>query len=44
MILIEGTTIKLISGDTYTFTTVARGNYTFTMPNESVYCSLLYDD
>lgn len=26
------------------YTTVQRGTYTFTMPNESVYCSLLYDD
>lgn len=32
------------SGTTYTYTTVSRGHYTFTMPNESVYCSLYYDD
>lgn len=32
------------SGTTYPFTTVSRGTYTFTMPNESVYCALLYDD
>ena len=32
------------SGTTYTYTTVSRGQYTFTMPGESVYCSLYYDD
>lgn len=32
------------SGNTISFTTVTRGTYTFTMPSESVYCSLLYDD
>lgn len=32
------------SGNTIPYTTVSRGTYTFTMPNESVYCSLLYDD
>lgn len=32
------------SGTTISFNTVSRGNYTFTMPNESVYCALLYDD
>lgn len=32
------------SGNTIPFTTVSRGNYTFTMPSESVYCNLLYDD
>lgn len=32
------------SGTTYTYTTVSRGHYTFVMPNESVYCSLYYDD
>lgn len=32
------------SGSTIPFTTVQRGTYTFTMPNESVYCSLYYDD
>lgn len=26
------------------YTTVQRGTYTFTMPNESVYCELYYDD
>lgn len=37
---IEGVT----SGNTYPFTTVTRGTYTFTMPNESVDCLLAYDD
>lgn len=37
---ITGTT----SGNTYPYTTVSRGQYTFTMPSESVYCALLYDD
>lgn len=37
---IEGVT----SGNTYPFTTVTRGTYTFTMPNESVDCLLQYDD
>lgn len=37
---IEGVT----SGNTYPFTTVSRGTYTFTMPSESVDCKLLYDD
>lgn len=32
------------SGTTISFNTISRGNYTFTMPNESVYCALLYDD
>lgn len=32
------------SGSTYAFTTVKRGEYTFTMPGESVYCHLFYDD
>lgn len=32
------------SGTTYQFTTIQRGQYTFIMPNESVYCGLLYDD
>lgn len=32
------------SGDTISFTTVQRGTYTFTMPSESVNCTLLYDD
>ena len=32
------------SGTTISFNTVSRGNYTFTMPNESVYCALLFDD
>lgn len=32
------------SGTTYSYTTVSRGQYTFTMPGESVYCSLYYDD
>lgn len=32
------------SGNTIPYTTVTRGTYTFTMPNESVHCSLLYDD
>lgn len=26
------------------YTTVQRGTYTFTMPNESVHCKLYYDD
>lgn len=34
----------LESGDTISYTTVTRGQYTFTMPNESVYVHLLYDD
>jgi len=32
------------SGNTIPFTTVSRGHYTFTMPNESVECALTYDD
>lgn len=32
------------SGNIIPFTTVSRGNYTFVMPNESVYCTLIYDD
>lgn len=32
------------SGTTYPYTTVARGQYTFTMPGESVFCSTYYDD
>ena len=32
------------SGTTYPFTTVTRGQYTFTMPDESIYCALLYND
>ncbi len=32
------------SGNTISYTTVTRGQYTFTMPNESVYVHLLYDD
>lgn len=34
----------LDSGNPVSYNTVSRGNYTFTMPNESVYCALLYDD
>lgn len=32
------------SGNPIPFTTVQRGRYTFTMPNESVNCVLYYDD
>jgi len=32
------------SGTTYDYTTITRGQYTFTMPNESVYCAMDYDD
>ena len=32
------------SGDIIPFTTVERGTYTFTMPSESVNCTLQYDD
>lgn len=32
------------SGDTIPYTTVQRGQYTFVMPGESVYCKLYYDD
>ena len=32
------------SGDTISFTTVQRGTYTFTMPSESVNCTIYYDD
>lgn len=32
------------SGDSISFITVTRGEYTFVMPSESVYCKLLYDD
>lgn len=38
------TVTGVTSGDTVQFTTVRRGEYTFTMPNESVYCHLIYDD
>ena len=38
------TVTGMTSGESVPFTTVSRGNYTFTMPSESVYCSLLYDD
>ena len=38
------TVTGVTSGNSISFTTVQRGTYTFTMPNESVYCSLLYDD
>lgn len=38
------TVTGLTSGNTIPFVTVSRGTYTFTMPNESVYCSLYYDD
>lgn len=37
-----------VTGDTtgtiIPFTTIQRGQYTFIMPNESVYCKLFYDD
>lgn len=32
------------SGTSYPFTTISPTSYTFTMPGESVYCNLLYDD
>lgn len=32
------------SGDAISFTTVQRGTYTFTMPSESVNCTIYYDD
>ena len=32
------------SGNPISFTTVTRGQYTFVMPNESVLCTLYYDD
>lgn len=32
------------SGNTVPFSTISRGQYTFTMPDESVHCTLLYDD
>lgn len=38
------TVTGVTSGNTVQFTTVRRGEYTFTMPNESVECSLVYDD
>lgn len=38
------TVTGMTSGNTVQFTTVRRGEYTFTMPNESVECSLVYDD
>lgn len=41
---ILNTITGVTSGNTISYTTVTRGTYTFTMPNESVYCSLLYDD
>lgn len=41
---ILSTVTGLDSGATYAFTTVNRGEYMFTMPGESVYCALLYDD
>lgn len=34
----------MTSGESIPFTTVSRGNYTFTMPSESVRCLLNYDD
>lgn len=41
---ILGTVTGETSGNTIPFTTVTRGTYTFTMPDESVYCELEYDD
>lgn len=38
------TVTGMTSGDTIPFNTISRGTYTFTMPAESVECSLLYDD
>lgn len=38
------TVTGMTSGDTIPFNTVSRGTYTFTMPAESVECSLVYDD
>lgn len=32
------------SGNSYPFTTISATSYTFTMPGESVYCDLIYND